>query len=278
MVKHFVERGYQPGVNLEFEIRAAQGKLERLPQFVTELVSSQVDVIMTFGFPAAVAAKQGAPHVPVVVTGAGDPVATGLVDSLSRPGGEVTGVSEIAGQLSAKRLELLREAIPTVSRVAVLWNADDRAMTLRYKAAEIEGSKLGVSLVPLGVRAPEDFKVAFAAMSENPPDAILMITDILTGLNRGRVIEFAAVHKIPAIYEYDWIVRDGGLMAYGPEMDALFDRAAGLADQILKGASPADLPLELPPRLRLSINLKTAQALGLEFPESIVLRADDVHE
>jgi putative ABC transport system substrate-binding protein len=135
-------------------------------------VASHVDLIMTDGFPAAVAAKQGAPHIPVVVTGAGDPVATGLVESLSRPGGEMTGVSEIAGQLSAKRLELLREAIPTVRRVAVLWNADDRAMTLRYKAAEIEGSKLGVAIVPLGVRAPDDFKVAFAAMSEEPPDAI----------------------------------------------------------------------------------------------------------
>lgn len=278
MVKHFVERGYQPGVNLEFEIRAAQGKLERLPGYVAELAASHVDLIMTNGYVAAVAAKEGAPHVPVVVTGAGDPVATGLVESLARPGGKVTGVSEIAGPLSTKRLELLKEAIPTVRTVAVLWNADDRAMTLRYKAAEIEGAKLGVSIVPLGVRAPEDFKVAFAAMTEKPPNSILMITDILTALNRARVIEFAAVHKIPAIYEYDWIVRDGGLMAYGPDMDAMFDRAAGLADRILKGANPAELPLELPTRLRLSVNLKTAKALGVEFPESIVLRADDVIE
>ena len=278
MVKHFVDRGYQPGVNLEFEIRAAQGKLERLPQYVTELVASHVDLIMTGGYPAAVTAEEGAPHVPVVVTGAGDPVATGLVESLMRPGGEVTGISEIAGPLSAKRLELLKEAIPTARKVAVLWNADDQAMTLRYKAAETEGARLGVSIVPLAVRAPDDFKVAFAAMTEKPPDAILMITDILTNLNRARVIEFAAVHKIPAIYEYDWNVRDGGLMAYGPDMNAMFDRAAGLADRILKGANPAELPLELPTRLRLSINLKTAQALGLEFPESIVLRADDVIE
>jgi putative tryptophan/tyrosine transport system substrate-binding protein len=278
MVRHFADRGYQQGVNIIFESRAAQGKLDRLPDYVTELVDSHVDVIMTLGFPAAVDAKQGAPHIPVVVVGAGDPVGTGLVDSLARPGGEVTGVSEIAGPLSAKRLELLKEAIPTVRTVAVLWNADDRAMTLRYKAVESEGSKLGVAIVPLGVRAPDDFKVAFASMTDKPPDAIMMITDVLTVLNRARVIEFAAEHKIPAIYEYDWIVRDGGLMAYGPDQDALFDRAAGLADRILKGANPAELPLELPARLMLSVNLKTAKALGLEFPETVLLRADDVIE
>jgi putative tryptophan/tyrosine transport system substrate-binding protein len=190
----------------------------------------------------------------------------------------VTGVSEIAGPLSAKRLEILKETIPTVRTVAVLWNADDLAMTLRYKAVETEGAKLGVAIVPLGVRAPDDFKVAFAAMTDKPPDAILMITDILTALNRARVIEFAADHKIPAIYEFDYIVRDGGLMAYGPDMDALFDRAAGLADRILKGANPAELPLELPTRLTLSVNLKTAKALGIEFPETLLLRADDVIE
>jgi putative tryptophan/tyrosine transport system substrate-binding protein len=278
MVKHFVERGYQPGVNVQFETRAAQGKLERLPEFASELADSHIDLIMTTGFAAAVAAKENAPNIPVVVLGAGDPVATGLVKSLARPGGELTGVSEIAGPLSAKRLELLREAIPTARTVAVLWNADDPAMTLRYKAAETEGEKLGVSIVPLGVRAPDDFKVAFAAMSEKRPDAIMMITDVLTNLNRGRVIEYAAANKIPTIYEYDWNVREGGLMAYGPDMDVLYDRAAGLADRILKGAKPAELPLELPTRLRLSVNLKTAQALGIEMPESIVLRADDVIE
>jgi putative tryptophan/tyrosine transport system substrate-binding protein len=278
VVKDFVDRGYQPGVNLFFEKRAAQGQLKKLPEYVTELVASHVDLIMTMGFPAAVAAKEDASHVPVVVVGAGDPVATGLVESLARPGGEVTGVSEIAGELSAKRLELLKEAIPTVRTVAVLWNADDLAMTLRYKAVEAEGAKLGIAIVPLGVRAPEDFKVAFGAMTEKPPDAIMMITDVLTSLNRARVIDFAAVHKIPAIYEYDSNVREGGLMAYGPDMDAMFDRAAGLADRILKGANPAELPLELPTRLRLSVNLKTAHALGIEFPESIVLRSDDVIE
>jgi putative ABC transport system substrate-binding protein len=278
MVKHFVERGYQPGVNLLFERRAAQGQFKSLPDYVTELVASHVDVIVTMGFLTAVAAKEGAPHIPVVVVGAGDPVATGLVESLARPGGEVTGVSEIAGELSAKRLELLKEAIPTVHTVAVLWNADDRAMTLRYKAAETEGAKVGVSIVPLGVRAPDDFKVAFAAMTSNPPDAIFMITDVLTSLNRKRVIEFAAEHEIPAIYEYESNVRDGGLMAYGPDMDAMYDRAAGLADRILKGANPAELPLELPTRFRLSVNLKTARALGIELPDSIVLRADDVIE
>jgi len=278
VVQDFANRGYQPGVNLTFEGRAAQGKLDRLPQFVTDLVASRVDVIMTAGFLAAVAAKQGAPDTPVVVVGAGDPVATHLVASLSRPGGNLTGVSEIASELSAKRLQLLKEAIPTVRSVAVLWNADDLAMTLRYRAAEVENSKLGIRTIPLGVHAPNDFDVAFAEMTRNPPDAILMVTDVLTNLNRGRVIEFAAAHKIPAIYEYDWNVVDGGLMAYGPDMNAMYDRAVGLADRILKGSKPAELPLELPTRLRLSVNLRTAKALGLEFPESIVLRADDVIE
>ena len=168
--------------------------------------------------------------------------------------------------------------MPEVRAVAVLWNADDLGMTLRYRAAEVEAKRLGMQIVPLGVHAPDDFDAAFAAMTEKPPDAILMVTDILTVLNRKRVIDFAAAHRLPAIYEYAFLAHDGGLMAYGPNMDAIFDRAAGLADQILKGASPADLPLELPTRFDLAVNLKTANALALTIPESILVRADDVIE
>jgi putative ABC transport system substrate-binding protein len=162
-------------------------------------------------------------------------------------------------ELSAKRLALLKEAVPDVRAVAVLWNADDLGMTLRYRAAEVEVKRLGMQILPLGVHAPDDLDAAFAAMSEKPPDAILMLTDILTVLNRKRVIDFAAKRRLPAIYEYAFLAHDGGLMAYGPNMDAIFDRAAGLVDQILKGASPADLPLELPTRFDLAINLETAK-------------------
>ncbi len=162
--------------------------------------------------------------------------------------------------------------------VAVLWNADDFGMTLRYRAAEVEARRQDMLIVPLGVRAPDDFDAAFAEMIKKPPDAILMVTDVLTVLNRKRVIDFAAEHRLPAIYEYAYLTRDGGLMSYGPDVAAIFDRAAGLADRILKGANPADLPLELPTRFDLAVNLKTAKTLGLTIPESILVRADDVIE
>jgi putative ABC transport system substrate-binding protein len=278
MVQDFAKRGYAVDRNIVFERRAAEGQPDRLPSLVDELVSARVDLIITQSYPAAIAAKERAGKIPIVVTNSGDPVATGLAASLAHPGGNVTGVSDVASELSAKRLALLKEAAPGVRAVAVLWNADDLGMTLRYRAAEVEAKRLGMQIVPLGVHAPDDFDAAFAAMTEKPPDAILMVTDILTVLNRKRVIDFAAAHRLPAIYEYAFLAHDGGLMAYGPNLDAIFDRAAGLADQILKGADPADLPLELPTRFDLAINLKTANALGLTIPESILVRADDVIE
>jgi putative ABC transport system substrate-binding protein len=151
-------------------------------------------------------------------------------------------------------------------------------MTLRYRAAEKEAARLGMLIVPLGVRAPDDFDTAFSEMTKTLPDAIMMVTDILTNLNRKRVIDFAAQHRLPAIYEYDFLPHDGGLMSYGPDMDAILDRGVGLADRILRGAKPADLPLELPTRFQFAINLKTAKAIGLTIPEAILVRADDVIE
>jgi len=278
MVRDFAKRGYMADRNITFLRRAAEGKPDRLPSLVDELVADRVDVIITQSYPAAAAAKARAGNIPIVVTNSGDPVATGLAASLAHPGGNVTGVSDVAGELSAKRLALLKEAVPKVRAVAVLWNADDLGMTLRYRAAEVEANRSGMQIVPLGVHAPDDFDTAFGAMTEKPPDAILMVTDILTILNRKRVIDFAADHRLPAIYEYAFLAHDGGLMAYGPNVDAVFDRAAGLADRILKGANPADLPLELPTRFELAINLKTAKTLGLTIPESILIRADDVLE
>jgi putative ABC transport system substrate-binding protein len=278
MLRAFADRGYVLGTNFVFESRAASGKLDRLPGLVDELVADHVDLIMTRGFPAALAAKDRAPSIPIVVSTAGDPVATHLVASLSRPGANMTGVSELASDLSAKRLQILKEAIPSLRKVAVLWNADDLAMTLRYNSTREEAVKLAVVVQPLGVHAPDDFVTAFAEMTRDPPDAIMMLTDVLTILNRQRVVDFAAEHRIPAIFEVNSVVREGGLMSYGPDAAALLDRAVDLADRILKGASPADLPLELPTKFLFSVNLKTAKALGLVMPESIILRADEVIE
>jgi len=278
LTKDFVSRGYEPDKTIVFERKAALGKLDRLPELVAELVASHVDVIITMSYPAALAAKEHAPDIPLVVTQSGDPVETHLVASLARPGGNIPGVSEIAGELSAKRHQLLKEAVPSIHSVAVLWNADDLGMTLRYRAAEEAAPKLGMIIVPLGVRAPDDFETAFSEMTKTPPDAILMVTDVLTNLNRQRVIDFAAAHHMPTIFEYDSLAHDGGLLAYGPNVEDIYDRAAGLADRILHGAKPADLPLELPTRFQFAINLKTAKAIGVTIPPSVQIRADDIIE
>lgn len=277
LIRGFAQQGFVLGKNLTFERRAAHGHLDRLPQLVGELVASKVALIVTGGYPAALAAKQHS-SLPVVVVQAGDPVADGLVASFAKPGGRVTGLSEIAAELSAKRLALLQEAVPGVHRVAMLWNAEDLGMSLRYKAAEVHARDLGIDVESLGVRAPDDFETAFAAMKRRPPDAILMVSDVLTTLNRKRVFEFADTHKLPAIYEYNFLVREGGLMSYGPDVSEMYDRAAGLAARILKGADPAQLPLEEPSRFVLAINLGTAKTIGLTIPPSLLARADDVIE
>jgi ABC-type uncharacterized transport system substrate-binding protein len=277
LIRGFARDGFVLGQNLAFVRYAAHGHVERLPHMVHELVADEVVVIVTQGYPAAVAAKDHS-SLPIVVVQAGDPVEDGLVSSFARPGGHVTGISEIAAELSAKRLALLKGAVPSVHRVAMLWNADDLGMSLRYKAAEAQAHSLGIEVESLGVRAPNDFDAAFAAMVRKPPDAILMVSDALTTLNRKRVLDFAAAHKVPAIYEYDFLVRDGGLMSYGPDVGEMFDRAAGLSVRILKGADPAQLPLEEPSRFVLAINLGTAKAIGLTIPPSLLARADDVIE
>jgi putative tryptophan/tyrosine transport system substrate-binding protein len=199
-----------------------------------------------------------------------------LIDGLAHPGGNVTGIGEIAAELSAKRLEVFKDAFPNLRKIAMLWNADDLGMTLRYKSAESAARTLGFEIQPLGVREPDDFTAAFAAMVRDRPDAILMVTDALTSLNRKRVFEFAAQHKLPAIYEYASLVRDGGLMSYGPDMSEVYDRAADLAVRILRGARPADLPFEQPTRFLLAINRRTLEALGLTISGAMLMRADEV--
>jgi putative ABC transport system substrate-binding protein len=275
LLRRLAQHGYTLGQNLVLERRGAEGHPDRLPSLVNDLVASRVEALITIGYPAALAAKQGT-TMPVVVIHAGDPVRTGLVESLARPGGHLTGISDVSADLTPKRLELLKELVPTLRRVAMLWNAADLGMTLRYQASEAGAQALGLSIQPLGVREPEDFDEAFAAMQRERPDAILMVTDTLTLLNRKRVFEFATAHQLPAIYEFDYLVRDGGLLSYGPDQDESFGRVAALVDRILTGTKPADLPFEQPTRFRLAINLKTAQVIGLTVPSILLLQADEV--
>jgi putative ABC transport system substrate-binding protein len=270
----FSKRGYVVGSSLIFERRAAEAQPDRLPQLVDDLKST-AELIITQSYAAARVVKDRS-NVPMVAITGADPVAMGLIDSLAHPGGNVTGVGEVAAELSAKRLEVLRDTFPSLRKIAMLWNADDLGMTMRFKSAETAARTLGFDIQPLGVREPEDFAAAFSAMVRDRPDAILMVTDALTALNRKRVFEFAAQQKLPAIYEYDFLVRDGGLMSYGPDMREVYDRAADLADRILKGARPADLPFEQPTHLRLAINKKTLESLGLTIPAAMLMRADEV--
>ena len=271
-------RGFVEGRNVVFEQRRADGHNERLAGFATELRAAHMDVIITFGYPAAFAAKVSVRDIPIVIMGAGDPVATGLVEGLSRPGGNLTGVTEVSTELSAKRLEILKDAVPNLRQVAMLWNAADLGMTLRYRAAEDAARVLGVKVQALGVREPDDFEHAFAEMMRDRPDAILMVSDALTNLNRKRVLEFAMSQRLPTIFEAGALVRDGGLMSYGPKQSEIGERTADLVARILRGARPADLPLELPTRFEFLINLKTAKSLGLTLPPALLARADEVIE
>jgi putative tryptophan/tyrosine transport system substrate-binding protein len=277
-VDAYARRGYIEGKNVIFERFGAEGQLERLPDAVDRMISDKVDLFVTCGYPAALVAMQRAPRIPLVVTNAGDPVETGMVESLSHPGGHVTGVSEVASDLSAKRLQLLKEAVPSVHTVALLWNQNDLAMAMRCTAAQAEAKKLGIVTQLLGVRAPDDFADAFGEMDRHPPDAILLVADSLTVTNHQAVFDYATAHHIPDMEELDFLAHIGGLMAYSIDENEVFDRLAALSDRILRGATPADLPLELPTRFHFSVNLKTARSLGLTLPEATQLRADDVIE
>jgi putative tryptophan/tyrosine transport system substrate-binding protein len=274
----FASRGYIEGKTVIFERFAAEGRLERLPDAVDRMISDKVDLLVTCGYPAALTATQRAPGIPVVVMNAGDPVETGMVESLAHPGGHVTGVSEVASDLSAKRLQLLKEAVPSVHTVALLWNQNDLAMQMRCTAAQAEAKKLGIATQLLGVRAPNDFADAFGEMDRHPPDAILLVADSLTVINHKALFDYAIAHHLPDMEELDLLAHIGGLMAYSVDENEVFDRVAALSDRILRGAKPADLPLELPTRFHFSVNLKTAHTLGLNVPEATQLRADDVIE
>lgn len=270
--------GYVEGKNVVYEARFAGGRVERLPELAAELVGLKVDVIMATGWPATMAAKQATSSIPIVMAPAtSDAVATGLIASLARPGGNITGLSDESISLSAKRMEILTETVPKAATIAVIWNANDEGMTLRYREIEKAARILKVEVQPFGVRQPDDFGTAFSAMTQRRPDAVFMVADNLTIANRKQLGEYAAKLRLPAMYEFSMFVRDaGGLMSYGPNLVAQFQRAAYYVDRILKGAKPADLPVEQPTRYELVINLETAKALGLAIPQTVLLRADEV--
>jgi putative tryptophan/tyrosine transport system substrate-binding protein len=267
VIEGLKRRGWIEGSTIQFERRAANGDVARLPSLVTELVAAGVEAILTLGFPA-VAACKGAP-VPAIASGAGDLVSLGLVESFRHPGGNITGISDLAGELAPKRLAILKEASPTIRRVAMLWNRTDQAMGQRYDLSSASAATLGLAVQPLPVQEPDDFAEAYAGF---------MVVDGLTGLNRKRVIEFAARHRIPFMYEGDFIVRDGGLLSYGPDLSEIGDRQASLLDKILHGANPGELPFERPTHFKLAVNLKTAGLLGLTLPPMLLARADEIVE
>jgi putative ABC transport system substrate-binding protein len=270
--------GYIEGRNILIEYRWADGKYERFPALIAELAALKVDVIVTAGTPAALAVKKTTPSIPLVMAAVGDPIGVGLVASLARPGGNVTGLSAIAPELEGKRLELLREVVPKLSHIAVLWNPDNPFQAGSLKETKTAAQVLGIKVQLLGVRVSEEFPAAFAAILKERPGALLVLADRIFLHNRARIVGFEATHRLPGVYAYPELVEAGGLMSFGPSYAGMHRRAAYYVDKILKGAKPGDLPVEQPTKFDFIINLKTAKALGLTIPPSLLLRADQVIE
>jgi putative ABC transport system substrate-binding protein len=271
--------GYVEGRNVVIEYRDAEGKLARLPALAAELVALKVDVILAVGTLHALAAQQATKTIPIVFAAAGDPVTDGLVTSLARPGGNVTGLSLLTPELVAKRLEQLKQAVPEVSRVAVLWHpggAAERTQKDILKEAEVAARALGVRLQFVEARGPADFDRAFSDMTGARAGALTVLGSTMFLIERRRLVDLAAKSRLPAVYGLREFVAAGGLMAYGPNAADLFRHAATYVDKILKGAKPAELPVEQPTKFELVINLKTAKALGLTIPPSVLGRADEV--
>jgi putative tryptophan/tyrosine transport system substrate-binding protein len=272
--------GYIEGRNVVIEFRDAEGKPERFPALAAELVALKVDVIVTTGgTPAALAAKQATKTIPIVFTATADPVGSGLVTSLARPGGNVTGLSNLSRELVGKGLELLKQAVPGVTQVAVLWQPgvlDERTEKDRLKGAEVAALALGVRLQFVEAGGPEDFDRAFSDMTRARAGALTVLGSSRFGAEQRRLVDLAAKNRLPAVYPWREFVDAGGLMAYGPNLADLYRRAATYVDKILKGAKPGDLPVEQPTKFELVINLKTAKALGLKIPQSLLVRADEI--
>jgi len=273
--------GYVEGRNVVIEYRSAEGKFERLPALAAELVALKVDVIVAGGTPQALAAKQATRTVPIVFAAAGDPVTSGLVTSLARPGGNVTGLTGLGPELVGKGLEQLTQAVPGVSRVAALWQPGgqgERTDKDILKEADVAARALGVRLQFVEARGPEDFDRAFSDMTRARAGALTVLVSPMFFGERRRLVDLAAKNRLPAVYPWREFVDAGGLMSYGPDLADMFRRAATYVDKILKGAKPGDLPIEQPTKFELVINLKTAKALGLTIPPSVLLRADQVIE
>jgi putative ABC transport system substrate-binding protein len=268
------ELGYVEGRNIVAEYRFAEGVPERLPQLAAELVRLNVDVIVAPGSGARAAKKAGS-KIPIVIT-YGDPVGEGLAASLARPGGNVTGLSSFVSELGGKQLELLKEAFSKVSRVAVLWWTEPNALML--DDMKVAAGRLHVTLLPLPLRGLGDFETAFSAITAEAAHGLIALRNPLTATHRARIVEFAAKNRLPAMYPDREFVDAGGLMSYGVDVPDLWGRAAGYVAKILKGAKPADLPVEQPTKFDLVINLKAAKVLGLTIPQSLLLRADQVIE
>lgn len=270
------ELGYVEGQTIALEVRSAEGKRERLPALAAELVRLSVDVIVTATVPGIQAAQQATKTIPIVMAVVADPVATGFVASLARPGGNISGLSMMAPEVVGKRLELLKEAIPRVSRVGVLWNPANPAAALSLSETEAAARALGVRLQLLEVRSPEELDGAFGAAARDRAGALIVLPDPMFLTHRTRIADLAAKSRLPAIYYARDYVEAGGLMAYGANLADLYRRAAYFVDRILKGAKPAELPVEQPTKFELVINLKTARALGLAIPQSVLMRTDQV--
>jgi ABC-type uncharacterized transport system substrate-binding protein len=269
------ELGYVEGKNILIEYRYAEEKRERLPDLAAELVRLKVDVIVTAG-PGVSAAKKASTTIPIVFGAASDPVGAGLVSSLARPGGNITGLSNIAQDLGGKRLELLKEAFPKVARVAFLWQSTRRRGNLRLTKMEAAAKALGLKLLSLGVRSLDDFEGAFARAKREGAQALITTTGERINTQQRQVLDFAAKNRLPAMYAASEFVEAGGLMSYTPSYTDLFRRAADFVDKILKGAKPGDIPVEQPKKFEFLVNLKAAKQIGLTIPPNVLARAQKV--
>ena len=270
--------GWVEGKNISIEYRYAEGRSDRLPDLAADLLRLKVDVIVASFAPDALAAQKATRTIPIVMTAAGDPVASGLVESLARPGGNITGLSQMIQELGGKRLELLTEMVPKLSRVAVLWNPQGSGSTLSWKEIQLPARQLGIQLHSLEVRSPNELDKAFDDATRARAGALFIGPDPVMVTNLKRIAGLAAKSRLPSIYHVSEFADAGGLAAYGPDRADLFRRAATFVDKILKGAKPGDLPVEQPTRFELVVNMKTAKALGIKIPQSILLQADRVIE
>jgi putative tryptophan/tyrosine transport system substrate-binding protein len=271
--------GYEEGRNITIEYRWAEGKYERLPALIAELVALKLDVMVTAGTPAALAVKKAAISVPLVLAAIGDPVGVGLVPSLARPTGNITGLSAEATDLEGKRLQLLGEVVTGLSHIAVLWNPLNRVFQeISIRQLNAAGETLKIKVQPVPVQVAEDLDAAFATLVKDKPQALIILADRIFLHTRTRLMDFATQNRLPGIYAYRELVEAGGLMSYGPSYENLHRRAAVYVDKILKGAKPAELPIEQPTKFNLVINRRAAEALGLAIPGSILALADEVIE